>query len=221
MRASPNFGPRRGGLRPDLIVLHYTAMTSATAACDWLCNAKAEVSAHYLIDEQGGVIQMVDEAARAWHAGAGSWGAVDDVNSRSIGVELANPARVPFSEPQMHSLEALLGGIMRRWSIPAHRVIGHSDMAPGRKIDPGPKFDWRRLALQGLSIWPGRTGAPEKDFKTAACQFGYPAVDDAVLLDTFRQRFRPWAKGALDPIDLALINDLAQRFPVDGRAPKA
>src|SRR6188472_1452321 len=146
---SPNFGPRRDGLLPDMIVLHYTAMLTAEAALARLCDPAAEVSAHYLVAEDGRVWRLVDEHARAWHAGAGSWRGQGDVNSRSIGIELANPGPLadfpPFPEPQMAALEALLDGVMARWRIPAAGVVAHSDIAPGRKADPGPKFDWRRL----------------------------------------------------------------------------
>ncbi|SHL89741.1 N-acetylmuramoyl-L-alanine amidase [Roseovarius litoreus] len=217
---SPSFGARRGDAQPDMIVLHYTAMQTAEAALQRLCDAQAEVSAHYLICERGRVWRLVDEAARAWHAGAGQWGDVTDVNSRSIGIELANPGTHPFPEPQMRALEELMQAIMQRWSITPERVIAHSDMAPTRKSDPGPRFDWRRLARQGLSVWP-QAGAPADDFLGAARQFGYalpPEGDEATLLGAFRQRFRPWASGALDDTDRALIADLAARFPVD-RAP--
>ena len=200
-----------------MIVLHYTAMQTAKAALDRLCTPEVEVSAHYLICERGRVWHLVDEAARAWHAGAGQWGDVTDVNSRSIGIELANTGTHPFPEPQMRALEDLMRGIMERWSIPPERVIGHSDMAPTRKFDPGPRFDWRRLARQGLGVWP-HPAAPADDFLSAARQFGYAIAqdgDDAAILGAFRQRFRPWASGAVDDSDRALIADLAARFPVD------
>lgn len=129
-------------------------MQSAQSAVERLCDPACEVSAHYLIDAQGAVIQMVDEEMRAWHAGAGVWGGQGDVNSRSIGVEMDNDGTCPFTAAQMDALEPLLHGIMARWSIPASGVIGHSDMAPGRKFDPGPRFDWARLARQGLAVWP-------------------------------------------------------------------
>ena len=146
-----------------MVVLHYTAMESAGAALDRLCEENVEVSAHYLICETGRIWQLVDEEMRAWHAGAGRWGDVVDVNSRSIGIELANTGTQPFAEPQMAALEALLRGIVDRWSVRPERVIGHSDMAPGRKGDPGPRFDWRRLALQGLSVWPDPHGGAGRD----------------------------------------------------------
>jgi N-acetylmuramoyl-L-alanine amidase len=216
-RPSPNFGPRRNEARPDLIVLHYTAMESAQAALERLCDARAEVSAHYLICEAGQIVSLVPEAQRAWHAGAGAWGKVRDVNSRSIGIELANTSAHPFPEPQILALSELLRGIMQRWTIGPERVIGHSDMAPLRKSDPGRRFDWRRLAREGLSIWPEAGPAPG-DFMQDAQTFGYvlsDKVDQAAILDAFRQRFRPWAEGALLDVDRALMADLAARFPVD------
>ena len=215
---SPNCGPRRGGARPDMIVLHYTAMKSVQAALDRLCDPKAEVSAHYVISEVGQVWQLVPEDQRAWHAGVGQWGDVTDVNSRSIGIELANRGTHPFAEPQMASLENLMRAIMQRWDIAAPRVIGHSDMAIGRKIDPGPRFDWRRLACLGLSIWPQRDSCPG-DFVADAHAFGYAAAaaqDD--ILSAFRLRFRPWAAGPLDDVDRILMHDLASRYPVDRTA---
>lgn len=198
------------------MVIHYTAMSSASAACDTLCNPDKEVSAHYVIAEDGSVTALVPEDLRAWHAGTGRWGAVTDVNSRSIGIELANTGRTPFAAPLMDTLVDLLGGIMGRWDVRPERVIGHSDMAPGRKIDPGPRFDWRRLALHGLSVWPEQVCAEPADFAAEMRAFGYTATDDPeLLLDTFRRRFRPWAQGPLDAIDAGLISDLAHRFPVD------
>lgn len=192
-------------------------MTSVQAACATLCNPASEVSAHYLIGPDGAVLALVPEDQRAWHAGAGRWGAVDDVNSHSIGIELANDGASPFAAPQMDALCDLLGGIIARWAIRPERVIGHSDMAPLRKIDPGLRFDWRRLALCGLSVWPDAPArADVAGFAAAMARFGYTASDDAaVLLGCFRRRFRPWATGPLDGVDAGLIADLAQRFPVD------
>ena len=217
---SPNCGERRGGARPDLVVIHYTAMASVAEARARLCDPAREVSAHWLIAEDGGAEQLVDEALRAWHAGAGAWGAVGDVNSRSVGIELANGGAQPFPEPQMAALERVLAGIMGRWGIAPERVIGHSDMAPARKSDPGPRFDWRRLARGGLSVWPevaaGRSGGRLSDFVVHARRFGYPDVEEGLILRAFRLRFRPWAEGPVDAVDLAMAEDLAARFPVDG-----
>jgi N-acetylmuramoyl-L-alanine amidase len=199
------------------VVIHYTAMTSVQAACATLCNPASEVSAHYLIGPDGTVLALVPEDQRAWHAGAGRWGAVDDVNSHSIGIELANDGASPFAAAQMDALCTLLAAIMARWAIRPERVIGHSDMAPLRKIDPGLRFDWRRLALSGLSVWPD-TGArgDVAGFAAAMARFGYTATADPDLLcATFRRRFRPWAQGPLDTQDAGMIADLAHRFPVD------
>jgi N-acetylmuramoyl-L-alanine amidase len=218
---SANFGPRRNGLRPELVVLHYTAMESCDAAERALCDPGREVSAHYLISEAGEVRALVEENMRAWHAGAGEWAGAGDVNSRSIGIELSNTGLAPFAAAQMDALERLLPGILGRWSIRPEGVIGHSDMAPGRKIDPGRRFDWRRLARAGLSVWPELTdveGALAPDthrFRDAALAFGYPDVADDLLLNTVRLRFRPGAGGALDSADMAIITDLAARFGVD------
>lgn len=210
---SPNFGNRREDARPTLIVLHYTGMDSHDAALARLCDPMAEVSAHYLIGMDGSVTALVDEAHRAWHAGAGAWGAVTDVNSQSIGIELDNPGQMPFAEPQMAALETLLAGVMARWAIPPQRVIAHSDMAPRRKRDPGARFDWRRLALTGLSVWPEpKPDTPARPFVEAARAFGYPDLPEADLMDAFRLRFRPWARGAVDDTDRAMASDLAARF---------
>jgi N-acetylmuramoyl-L-alanine amidase len=205
---SPNFGPRRDDLKPCLVVLHYTNMARCADALARLCDPEAEVSSHYLISETGHVWQMVEEDQRAWHAGAGQWRGVADINSRSIGIELSNTGKMPFPEPQMVALD-----------IPADGVIGHSDMAPSRKTDPGPRFDWRRLALAGLSVWPDARVRSDADFFPKAVAFGYPDTDgeDAVL-HAFRQRFRPSMASdgsPADATDKAMIADLADRFPVD------
>jgi N-acetylmuramoyl-L-alanine amidase len=210
---SPNFGDRRGGQRPELVVLHYTAMQSCAEALERLCDPAAEVSAHYLIDGDGTVLSLVAEAARAWHAGAGAWGGAGDVNSRSIGIELANPGDRPFPEAQMRALERVLAGILDRHALPPQAVIGHSDMAPDRKGDPGRRFDWRRLALQGLSVWPERGGNADAPLSESLTRFGYPATEATARLAAFRLRFRPWATGEEDVIDSALAADLAARFP--------
>lgn len=217
---SPNSGPRRGGVLPDLIVLHFTAMASTDEARARLCDPLAEVSCHYLIAPKGQVLPLVPEELRAWHAGAGAWGETRDVNSRSIGIELQNDGQTPFAFPQMQALADLLADIRRRWAIPAERIIGHSDMAPQRKSDPGPRFDWQALARLGQGVWP-QPGAEPADFVSSARAFGYPLQDEATLLPAFRLRFRPWAKGPIDDSDRAIIADLATRFPVDARGEAA
>lgn len=204
--SSPNYGERRGGLRPSIIVLHYTAMQTCAEARARLCDPNAEVSAHWLISETGEAEALVPEAMRAWHAGAGEWRRLDDVNSRSIGIELANTGAQPFPEPQMAALERLLAEIMERWGIGPEGVIAHSDMVPARKGDPGGRFDWRRLALAGLSLWP--RAAQPGDFLADVRAFGYPDAPVDILLGAFRLRFRPWANGPLDDTDRALAAGL-------------
>jgi N-acetylmuramoyl-L-alanine amidase len=215
---SPNHGERVGGQRPCLIVLHYTALPDAAASKARLCDPVHEVSSHWLVDLDGSAEALVDESRRAWHAGAGSWGGITDMNSASIGIELQNIGHAPFPEPQMAGLERLLAVIFARWSLGPPSVIGHSDLAPTRKADPGPHFDWRRLALGGLSVWPeAGAGQPAADLaescQTSAHAFGYPKADLATVLHAFRLRFRPWAKGPLDATDAAMAADLAARYP--------
>ncbi|MGI9367695.1 MAG: N-acetylmuramoyl-L-alanine amidase [Ruegeria sp.] len=215
---SPNFGARRDGLKPDLVVIHYTAMESAQAALDRLCDPAAEVSAHYLIGGDGIVWQMVQEADRAWHAGAGKWCGQADINSRSIGIELDNNGTRPFSEPQMAALEHLLSDIVIRHDIQPWRVIGHSDMAPERKQDPGPKFDWDRLAIQNLAIGPSTISDPpiseiqvdESGFCACARRAGYPDAPLNALLAAFRNRFAPMRQGPLSTLDMGGIARLAE-----------
>lgn len=215
---SPNVGARREGALPDMVVIHHTAMDSAEAALHRLCDTDppeglSPVSCHYLIAEDGRLWQLADEADRAWHAGAGQWGGATDVNSRSIGIELANPAPNPFAEPQMAQLETLLPQILARWQIPPERVIGHSDMAPERKSDPGPRFDWRRLARQGLSVWPDAAAEEQGDLWADLRRIGYPEAEREALLRAFRMRFRPWGRGAPAREDRIAARNLARRFP--------
>lgn len=188
-------------------------MDCAQKARDWLCHSDAQVSAHYVLGADGTVWQLVDESDRAWHAGAGAWGPITDVNSRSIGIEIANTGGTPFAAKQTDALDTLVARIMQRHAIPPERVIGHSDMAPGRKIDPGARFDWQRLSRQGLAVWPAAEG--EGDFLGNARTFGYTAdVPPETLLHSFRLRFRPGVTGPLDDTDRALMANLAQRWPV-------
>lgn len=216
---SPNFGPRRDGLRPSLIVLHYTAMQTARAALERLCDPVAEVSAHYLICEQGQIYSLVAEDMRAWHAGAGRWQGQGDINSRSIGIELANCGTHPFAHAQISALETLLHGIVTRWGIPPSGVIGHSDMAPGRKIDPGPRFDWQRLARQGLSVWPDDQPGDELDLANwpdLARALGYDIPENAPTdpaFHAFRARFRPWKTGPCDREDIRITSRLLLQRP--------
>ncbi len=156
-RPSPNFGPRADGLKPDILLMHYTAMASGEAAIDWLCDPSSGVSCHYLIDDDGTITQMVAEDQRAWHAGAASWKGVSDINSCSIGIEIQNLGHeggMPeYPEAQMAAVEALALDIIDRRKIAPERVLAHSDVAPGRKIDPGEDFDWSRLHKAGIGHW--------------------------------------------------------------------
>jgi len=157
-RPSPNHGPRRAGAAVDILLLHYTDMARVADAIDRLCDPAAQVSAHYVVGEDGTVWRLVAESRRAWHAGVSWWAGEADINSRSIGIEVANTGHShgyrPFPEAQMAALESLCRGILSRHAIPPHRVLGHSDVSPGRKIDPGHLFDWRRLAGTGVGLWP-------------------------------------------------------------------
>lgn len=154
---SPNIELRRNDCKPDMLILHYTGMDNAKKACRWLCDPTSKVSCHYLIDEQGGIVQMVDENMRAWHAGVSSWKDEDDINSLSIGIEIQNPGHAAgypdFPEAQMRAVIALCRDIIARNKIHPTRVLGHSDIAPARKIDPGEKFDWPRLHAEGIGHW--------------------------------------------------------------------
>lgn len=186
-------------------------MADAASARNRLCDPTSEVSAHWLLHEDGRAEALVAEDRRAWHAGAGTWQGRDDVNSRSIGIEIVNPGDRPFPAAQMLAAERLLRDIMARWRISAAGVIGHSDMAPGRKADPGPRFDWRRLALLGLAVWPDRQGAdvPLTDSLDA---IGYPQCAPDTRLAAFRLRFRPWASGPEDETDRRVADALRQRL---------
>ncbi|AUH64100.1 N-acetylmuramoyl-L-alanine amidase [Paracoccus zhejiangensis] len=195
---SPNHGDRRGQ-RVELIVLHYTGMADGASARDRLCDPEAEVSAHWLVHEDGRAEALVPEDRRAWHAGAGSWQGRDDVNSRSIGIEIINPGDRPFPMAQMDALVDLVRAIAARHGLGPAAVIGHSDMAPDRKCDPGPRFDWARLARQGLALAAGE-GA-DRPLAESLDAIGYPPADPEMRLAAFRLRFRPWGRGPESPAD--------------------
>ncbi|MEZ7814021.1 MAG: N-acetylmuramoyl-L-alanine amidase [Paracoccaceae bacterium] len=220
---SPNFGERKGGAVPELIVLHYTAMADLQETLARICDPLTEVSAHYLISKTGLIYGLVDEAKRAWHAGQGQWAGRGDVNSRSIGIELENSGAEPFAALQMQALADLLINLEMRLQIPPHGVIGHSDMSPQRKSDPGKHFDWRALALQGVSVWPALnlSPVPVSLFAPAARAFGYSEGTDAQVLTAFRLRFCPHVTGLLSSQDAALAHDLARRFGVDANCKQA
>ena len=154
---SPNVNERLGDKPISILLLHYTGMESAEKACDWLCREESQVSCHYLVDEQGGIVQMVDEGKRAWHAGVSNWRGDEDINSASIGIEIQNPGHGlgyhDFPAKQMQAVVALCKDIIVRNKIEPRNVLAHSDVAPGRKVDPGEKFDWGYLHECGIGHW--------------------------------------------------------------------
>ncbi len=157
LHPSPNTGERRKGCRPHLILLHYTGMPSAAKAIQWLAHPRSKVSCHYVIDDTGEITQMVPEGARAWHAGVSYWAGETDINSASIGIEIHNPGHEhgypDFPAEQMQAVAALCRDIAERRAIRPEAILAHSDVAPGRKIDPGEKFDWAWLAEAGVGHW--------------------------------------------------------------------
>ncbi len=203
-RRSPNYGPRRS--EPiDILLLHYTGMQTGAEALARLTDADAAVSAHYLIDEDGTTYELVDESKRAWHAGQSFWAGETDINSRSIGIEIVNPGHEfgyrPFPDAQMAALTGLALSILERHPIPPWRILGHSDVAPGRRQDPGELFDWPRLAAVGIGIWPPVPQVASTDARDVLGdlgQFGYRVtvdnIDDEANRDAivaFQRHFRP------------------------------
>jgi N-acetylmuramoyl-L-alanine amidase len=215
VRVSPNFGPRRDGKRADAIILHYTGMETGSAAEAWLCSPESEVSSHYLVHEDGCVVQMVREADRAWHAGASSWQGETDMNSRSIGIEIVNPGHSlgykDFGDCQVEAVIGLCQGISLRHNVPPERVLAHSDIAPARKVDPGEKFPWRRLAGSGIGhfvepfpvregrvLMQGSAGEAVERLQSMLALYGYGAEISGVFDDVtrlavaaFQRHFRP------------------------------
>ena len=197
MSVSPNYDVRPTSSPIDMLVIHYTGMQSAEAALDRLCDPRAKVSAHYFIDEDGGVASLVDEGKRAWHAGVASWRGQEDINARSIGVELVNPGHEygyrNFTEVQMTALIELVLGVLSRHPIPARNVVGHSDVAPMRKLDPGERFDWAGLAAAGIGLWP-HVVDPVCDFADISgmlSDYGYDVTNPASAIAAFQRHFHP------------------------------
>jgi N-acetylmuramoyl-L-alanine amidase len=154
--ASPNHGERVDRAAPDSIILHYTGMPTEEAAISWLCNPESQVSSHYLVRENGDVVQMVPESRRAWHAGKSFWAGATDINSRSIGIEIANaghPSLPDYPQKQIEAVAQLCLDCAKRWSITPDRVLAHSDIAPVRKVDPGEHFPWAQLHQMGVGHW--------------------------------------------------------------------
>jgi len=210
-----NFNERRGGQVPDILLLHYTGTPTAEFALELLTSGEREVSCHYLVHEDGRIVHMVDEDMRAWHAGVSSWEGRDDVNSRSIGIEIVNPGHGPdyrdFPDVQIEAVIALSKDILQRHAIAPRRVLAHSDVAPGRKIDPGERFPWERLAREGVGLWPelekvaagvtmcaGQAGKQVAGLQQGLAAYGYniEATGEydswtATVVHAFQLHFRP------------------------------
>ena len=215
---SPNFDVRR----PVAIVIHATEQRSAEQSLETLRtrNLGGPVSAHYLIGDDGRTYQLVADGARAWHAGGGRWGTITDLNSSSIGIEIDNEVGEPFTEAQIASLLRLLEDLTKRLSIPKSQVIGHADMAPTRKRDPGSLFPWQRLAEAGFGRWPqGELVDPPAGFDPwlAMATIGYPLNDRAAAVRAFHRHYRARDDGedpqaAFDAEDLRILHALASQI---------
>jgi len=225
---SPNFGERRAGMRPDMLILHYTGMPSCEDAIRCLASPQSGVSCHYVVDEDGAITQMVPEAFRAWHAGVSNWQGIEDINSCSIGIEIHNPghdgAYPDFPNAQMAAVEALCLDIAGRNGISPRSVLAHSDVAPRRKIDPGEKFDWARLSLAGIGHWVepaditcgdglelGDAGDGVMNLQRNLSAYGYGIdptgvfdEDTQIVVSAFQRHFRP-----------ALVDGRADRSTVE------
>jgi N-acetylmuramoyl-L-alanine amidase len=221
-RPSPNHDARPPGARPALVILHYTGMASAEAAVARLSDPAAKVSAHYVVDEDGTVLALVPENLRAWHAGVAGWRDIDDVNGQSIGIELVNPGHDwgyrPFPPAQIDALIELASGIVARHGLPPSAVIGHSDVAPARKIDPGELFPWAALARHGLGIWPTDPEPVEVDPPAAMAdlarigyRFDLPDTQPAQIIAAFQRHWRQVrVDGRLDAETMGLISAVAR-----------
>jgi N-acetylmuramoyl-L-alanine amidase len=235
---SPNHGPRPPGARPSIVLLHYTGMADAASAITRLADPIAQVSSHYVVLENGRILQMVPEAARAWHAGVSSWAGETDINSASIGIEIVNPGHESgcpaFPARQVDAVAALCADIASRWSIRPDRVLAHSDVAPGRKRDPGEAFPWDRLHAAGVghlvapapiapgrALRPGEEGQPVRALQAMLALYGYGVVLSGVydarttaVVEAFQRHFRPaLVDGIADPSTMATLAALLRSRP--------
>lgn len=238
VRVSPNFGQRRGIAAPDMIVLHYTGMESGDAAEAWLCNPASEVSSHYLVHADGRMVQMVRESDRAWHAGRSSWHGNADINSCSVGIEVVNPGHAigyrPFPKRQVAAVIDLCRGIAGRHAVVPERVLAHSDVAPGRKVDPGEKFPWGILAEAGVGLFvrpsrirngpaigSGEAGPAVETLQALLAHYGYGIEITGIydeqtrtVLAAFQRHFRPRrVDGIADKSTLETLRRLVAALP--------
>jgi N-acetylmuramoyl-L-alanine amidase len=237
---SPNFNPRRGAGQPDMIVLHYTGMVTGAGAQARLCDSASEVSSHYLVHEDGRIVQMVRESDRAWHAGKSSWHGQTDINSCSVGVEIVNPGHElgypNFPKRQIDAVIALCEGIVERCAVPPERILAHSDVSPGRKVDPGEKFPWRALARAGIGhfveparvrkgavLLPGAQGEPVEQLQSMLALYGYGVEitgvfdrETQIVVAAFQRHFRPrCVDGIADPATIETLRRLLSQLPRD------
>jgi len=232
-RPSPNHGERvaegGGAVVSDMLVIHYTGMAPDARALDWMCDPASQVSAHYFIDEAGAVCRLVPEDRRAWHAGVSAWRGFADINSRSIGIELSNPGHEfgyrDFPQAQIDALITLAQDIIDRHPIPSRNVVGHSDIAPARKLDPGELFPWRQLANAGIGIWPdGNANVVNSDTSGMLALYGYDVENNSLtdVVSAFQCHFRPERfDGVADDETLSRLATLLKSvLPTVRRTPK-
>ncbi len=231
-KSSSHFDARKNGAPPTFLIIHYTDTQDASEPDGYFTGALsrpdgARVSAHYMIDVDGAITQYVDESARAWHAGVSEWGGVGDINTHSIGIEMVNHGQrfgyKDFPAAQVAALIDLAQGILSRHNIPAYQVLAHSDIAPGRKIDPDYKFPWKKLADAGIGLWPQPIQADFNEaaqllqdpvqLKQALARYGYnPALDLPALVQEFQRHFQPEAFTAQPPFNGSAQSDTALRL---------
>jgi N-acetylmuramoyl-L-alanine amidase len=217
-KPSPNFGLRSEGTDIEFIILHYTAMSTENSL-ERLCDPVHEVSCHYLIDPSGICYQLVDDSKRAWHAGKSYWRGYVDLNSRSLGIELVNSGNENYPEAQMKSLIRLLKYLIESFNLNPKNVLGHSDIAPSRKLDPGKWFDWKKLSANGVGFFPEVSALIDCDkqiFLAQAERAGFnPNTNFEHILKTFRNRCRPNFTGEFDGYDCALMHKFVDAFDID------
>ncbi|MCT8972560.1 N-acetylmuramoyl-L-alanine amidase [Microbaculum marinisediminis] len=241
-RESPNHDARPAGVPVDILLLHYTGMRTAEGALERLCDRDAKVSCHWVVDEDGRIVRLVPEARRAWHAGVASWAGARDINARSVGIEIVNPGHEfgyrDFPDVQIASVIALCADILSRHPIPSHRVLGHSDVAPDRKTDPGERFPWRRLHAAGIGHWvepapvtsgpalgpslgPGDAGAAVAALRHDLAAYGYGLApgeaydgETETVVAAFQRHFRPaLVDGVADPSTRETLAKLRAALP--------